>query len=47
MKKKRVAEKFKKIFDNLEESIFIVDKEKFHLKYANNFFYTRFRDIIV
>ena len=31
--------KFKQIFDNLEESIFIIDKKNKQIKYANKFFF--------
>ena len=38
--------KFKQIFDNLDESIFIIDTRNSQIKYANNFFYKQFKDIL-
>ena len=47
LRKKQLTRKFKLIFDNLEEAIFIIDKDNYQITYANNHFYDQFKDIIV
>ena len=39
IKKNQQNSKFKQIFDNLDETVFIVNKNKIQIGYANNFFF--------
>lgn len=45
--KAKLNSKFKQIFDNLEETILIINVENYSLSYVNNYFYMQFKDIII
>lgn len=45
--KGKLNNKFKQIFDHLDETILIINKENYSISYVNNFFYQQFKDTLL
>ena len=43
----KLNQKFKQIFDKLDETIIIIDKKNFKISYVNDYFYSSFKNVLI